>query len=158
MNHFTSKFFSGEIILLTPHYLWAILAVPLLWWLLRLIPPEAIRRRFPSLRLLQNLPPLRAQTAYTPVWLLILRGAMIALLLLGFAEPVWQIAEADTPASDQPVIMLFDNCWAAAPNFDAMRAKLLSLLDDFPPEQNIAVLAACPAGPDALISRGLVAV
>lgn len=156
MNHFTSEFFPGEIILQAPHYLWAILFVPLLWWLLRLIPPEAIRRRFPSLRLLQKLPPLRAQTAYTPIWLLILRGAMVILLLIGFAEPVWIAGENDAPPPDQPIVMLMDNCWSAAPNFAAMKTKALSILENLPPQQNIAVIAACPPGANPVISNGLI--
>ena len=145
-----------NITLQSPAYLWAVLAIPLLWWLLRLIPPEAIRRRFPSLRLFENLPPLRAQTAYTPIWLLILRGVMVALIIIGFAEPVFFTHESSVPPPDQPVVMLMDNCWSAAPNFAAMRAEALSILENLPPEQNIAVIAACPADANAIISQGLI--
>ncbi len=151
-----TDFLPGQITLLAPHYLWAVLALPLLWWLLRLIPPEAIRRRFPSLRLLRNLPPLRAQTSYTPFWLLILRSVILLCLTAGFAEPVWRTGEIDAPPPDQPIIILIDNCWAAAPNFSAMRAKALGILDNLPPEQNIVVIAACPAGVNAVISQGVI--
>ncbi|HRJ13279.1 MAG TPA: BatA domain-containing protein, partial [Alphaproteobacteria bacterium] len=149
-------FLTDNILLQAPEYLWAILAVPLLWWLLRLIPPEAIRRRFPSLKLLQNLPPLRAQTAFTPIWLLILRGILIITLVLAFTDPVWQIDEADLPPPDQPIIFLIDNCWAAAPNWPEMQNKAQSLLSTLPLQQNIAILAACPPTANHLVTQGLV--
>jgi len=148
----------AKISLQSPEYLWALLAVPMLWWLLRLIPPDAVRRRFPSLRLLQNLPRLRPQTAFTPFWLLILRGIIMLLFVFAFAAPIWSDGDMDLPPPDQPIILLFDNCWAAVPNFQAMEEKALSILDPLPPEQNIAVLVACPTGADPLISQGVVPV
>lgn len=151
-----TDFWPDQLTLQSPEYLWAILFVPLLWWLLRLIPPEAIRRRFPSLRLFQNLPPLRPQTAFTPLWLLILRGIMVIALIILFTEPVWQTGEADIPLTDQPVILMMDNCWAAAPNWHGIRAKALSILAPMPIAQNIAVIVACPQNADYLASHGLV--
>lgn len=145
-----------QLTLQSPEYLWIILAVPLLWWLLRLIPPEAIRRRFPSLNLFQSLPPLRAQTAFTPLWLLALRGFIIIALTLFFTEPVWQTGQTKLPPVDQPVILLMDNCWAAAPNWERMKSKSLSILASLPVEQNIAVIAACPENNNYVITQGLV--
>lgn len=150
--------FLSSVTLRAPEYLWAVLLLPLLWWLLRLIPPEAIRRRFPSLRLLQNLPPLRPQTAFTPIGLLILRAVLVGLILVGFAEPVWTMGEKDLPPPDQPILLIMDNCWASVPNWEDMRANALSILEPLPPGQNIAVVAACPPDADAVISKGLISV
>jgi len=148
----------GKINLQSPEYFWLLLVVPLLWWLLRLIPPDAVRRRFPSLRLLQNLPRLRPQTAFTPLWLLILRGAIMILFVLGFTSPIWSSGDIDLPPPDQPIMLLIDNCWSAVPNFQALRDKALSILEPLPPEQNIAVLVTCPATADPMISQGVVPV
>lgn len=148
-------FLSG-ITLQSPEYLWAILAVPMLWWLLRLIPPEAIRRRFPSFRLLHDLPPMRAQTAFTPLWLLCLRGIMVICMVLGFANPTWDAEAIDTPPEDQPIILLIDNCWAAAPGWHAMKDKALAVMHNLPVKQNLAVIAACPQNSNYIISNGLI--
>lgn len=146
----------SDITLQSPAYLWAILAVPLLWWLLRLIPPEAIRRRFPSFRLLQDLPPMRAQTAFTPLWLLCLRGVMLICLVVGFADPVWNTEAVDMPPEDQPIILLIDNCWAAAPSWQAMKNKAIAVVHNLPAKQNLAVIAACPQNSNYIISNGLI--
>jgi hypothetical protein len=57
----------------TPLLLVALLALPILWWLLRAVPPAPIRRRFPGVALLLGLKDDDSQTDKTPWWLLLLR-------------------------------------------------------------------------------------
>ena len=38
-----------------------------------------------------------------------------------------------------------------------MREKSLSILENLPPAQNIAIIAACPTGADPVISHGITA-
>ena len=56
-----------------PWLLTALLALPVIWWLLRIIPPAPKVIRFPAVRFLLGLDPEEETSARTPLWLLILR-------------------------------------------------------------------------------------
>jgi len=56
-----------------PLLLLALLALPILWWLLRAVPPAPTKRRFPGVALLLGLRDDDAETDKTPWWLLVLR-------------------------------------------------------------------------------------
>ena len=72
----------------TPLALLALLALPILWWILRAVPPAPIRRRFPGVALLLGLRDDDSQTDKTPWWLLALRIAALAAAIIGFSGPV----------------------------------------------------------------------
>lgn len=98
-----------------PLLLWGLAALPLLWLLLRAIPPAPIRRRFPGVALLLGLQDEDRQADKTPWWLLLLRMLAIALVIIGFAGPVLN-PEPDR-ASSRPLLILFDGGWAEAPDW-----------------------------------------
>ena len=61
-----------------PHFSHALgarrlLALPVIWWLLRFTPPKPQTVRFPPLRLLLDLIPREEQPDKTPWWLMLLR-------------------------------------------------------------------------------------
>jgi Domain of unknown function (DUF4159)/Aerotolerance regulator N-terminal len=95
-----------------PWLLWVLAALPMLWLLLRVLPPAPIRRRFPGVALLLGLQDRDRQAERTPWWLLMLRMAALALVILGFAGPVLNPEEA--APSDRPLLILFDGGWAEA--------------------------------------------
>ncbi|MEI6099645.1 MAG: BatA domain-containing protein, partial [Alphaproteobacteria bacterium] len=72
----------------SPMLLWGLLALPVLWLLLRVVPPAPIRRQFPGVALLLGLDDEDRQADKTPWWLLALRMAAIAAVIVGFAGPV----------------------------------------------------------------------
>ena len=96
----------------SPLLLWALIALPVLWFLLRAVPPAPIRRRFPGVALLLGLQDEDRQADKTPWWLMLLRMAAIALLILGFAGPVLNPTARE--ASAKPLLILFDGGWAEA--------------------------------------------
>jgi hypothetical protein len=61
-----------------PWLLLGLAALPILWLILRAVPPAPIRRRFPGVALLLGLRDDEAQTDRTPWWLLLLRMAAVA--------------------------------------------------------------------------------
>ena len=63
----------GPIGFTTPWLLLGLIALPVLWLLLRAVPPAPIRRRFPGVALLLGLTDDKAETDKTPWWLLLLR-------------------------------------------------------------------------------------
>ena len=72
----------------SPWLLWVLVALPVIWILLRVVPPAPILRRFPGVILLLGLSDAENATARTPWWLLLLRVLALALAVLGFAGPI----------------------------------------------------------------------
>ena len=83
-----------------PLLLSALIALPVLWWILRAVPPAPIRRRFPGVALLLGLKDDDSQTDKTPWWLLVLR--MAAAHLGGLCGPrhIYSSRRQSAPAND----------------------------------------------------------
>ena len=71
----------GPLAFATPWILGGALALPAVWWLLRLTPPAPRPERFPPLRLLAELVARQETPAHTPPWLLALRLAIAGLAI-----------------------------------------------------------------------------
>ncbi len=102
----------GSIGFTAPWLLLGLLALPILWLLLRAVPPAPIRRRFPGVALLLGLTDDETQTDKTPWWLLLLRMLAVAAIILGFAGPV--LNPQDETAGNGPLLILVDGTWADA--------------------------------------------
>jgi hypothetical protein len=102
----------GPIGFLTPWLLLVLVALPILWFLLRAVPPAPIRRRFPGVALLLGLKDEDAETDKTPWWLLLLRVLAVAAAIIGFAGPVLNPEERQ-PGSG-PLLVVLDGGWAEA--------------------------------------------
>ncbi|GGD45267.1 DUF4159 domain-containing protein [Sinisalibacter lacisalsi] len=107
----------GPIGFSAPWLLLALVALPVLWWLLRAVPPAPIRRVFPGVILLLGLDDKDHETDRTPWWLLLLRLLAVAAMIVGFAGPVLN-PEPRVPGSG-PLVVLIDDGWAAAPDWPA---------------------------------------
>ncbi len=101
-----------------PLVLIGLLTLPVLWWLLRMIPPRPRRIDFPPTRLLLEIAPREETPARTPWWLTLMRLALAALIIIAAAGPLWHppLAATQTRA---PVAILIDDGWAAASTWDA---------------------------------------
>ena len=105
----------GPIGFTAPWLLLGLFLLPVLWLLLRAVPPAPIRRRFPGVALLLGLKGDESQTDCTPWWLLLLRMLAISAAIIGFAGPVLN-PEADQ-ASSSRLLILIDGTWADAPDW-----------------------------------------
>jgi hypothetical protein len=99
-----------------PLMLLGLLALPLLWLLLRVTPPRPRRISFPPARLLFDIAPKEETPARTPWWLTLLRLSLAALLILAMAGPVWNPPPSER-AGTGPVLILVDDGLAAASTF-----------------------------------------
>src|SRR3712207_1286195 len=95
-----------------PLVLTALAALPAIWLLLRVTPPQPRRVDFPPLRILADLLPERETPARTPWWLLLLRLLLAAFLILAAAGPVWNPAATDGRSG--PLLLLVDNGFSSA--------------------------------------------
>ena len=110
-----------------PLILLALVALPVLWWLLRAIPPAPILRRFPGVALLIGLTDKETTTDRTPWWLLLLRALAIGAAIIGFAGPILAPQHAAPPGTG-PLLVLVDGGWADAPDWPARAAHVTDLL------------------------------
>ncbi len=101
-----------------PLVLIGLLTLPVLWWLLRLIPPRPRRIDFPPTRLLFEIAPKEQTPARTPWWLTLMRLALAALVIIAAAGPLWNPPLAST-RTRAPIAILIDDGWAAAATWDA---------------------------------------
>ena len=107
----------GSISFLSPWILAGLLALPILWWLLRAIPPSPKVQLFAGVRLLLGLDDREKQTDRTPWWLLLLRCIAIAAALVGFAQPISNLSER-LGGRTGTLLLLMDQGWASAPDWD----------------------------------------
>lgn len=97
----------GPIAFATPWVLTALAALPLLWLLLRVIPPAPKRIRFPALALLLGLKQREETPRSTPWWLILLRLAIAALVIFALARPLLNPSSL-LPGSG-PLILVVDD-------------------------------------------------
>jgi len=113
----------------TPLFLLALLALPALWWVLRLTPPKPQTEIFPPLKLLLQLTRKQETPTRNPWWLVLLRLAMVALVIVALAQPLWQPqTQRITPA--RPLVVMIDNSWATAPRWQEHLRAAHRLIDE----------------------------
>ena len=101
-----------------PLLLLGLLSLPVLWWLLRVIPPRPRRIEFPPTRLLFDIAPKEETPSRTPWWLTALRLAAAALIILAAAGPIWN-PPTGVSTSRAPLAILIDDGWSSASTWDA---------------------------------------
>lgn len=101
-----------------PMVLLGLLTLPVLWWLLRMMPPRPRRVDFPPARLLFEIAPREETPARTPWWLTLLRLALAGLIIIAAAGPLWHPPLAATQ-TNAPLAILIDDGWTAASTWDA---------------------------------------
>lgn len=102
---------------LQPWLLVGLVSLPVLWWLLRLMPPRPRRVYFPPTRLLFDVAPKEETPSRTPWWLTLIRLLAAALVILAAAGPIWNPPGTGI-RSTGPIALLIDDGWSAAASWD----------------------------------------
>lgn len=115
---------------LNPWLLTALLTLPLIYWLLRTVPPRPQQIEFPPTRILVGIENKEKTPAKTPWWLLLIRLLAAAFVIFALAEPVLN-PQAQSPVKGTgPVVIAVDNGWAAAGDWDQRLAMVERLIDE----------------------------
>ncbi len=117
----------GSLAFLNPALLAGLLALPLIWWLLRTVPPAPRRVEFPATRILVGLENKDKQPSKTPWWLTLIRLLAAGLLILALAEPVLNPNRQTALSGQGPVVLVVDNGWAAGSGWSE-RTRMLERL------------------------------
>jgi hypothetical protein len=117
----------GALAFLSPWLLTGLIALPIIYWLLRTVPPRPRQVLFPATRILIGLRNRERTPAKTPWWLMLIRLLAAALIILALAEPVLNPNRETALRGSGPVAIVVDNTWAAAPHW-AERARMVERL------------------------------
>ena len=129
----------GVLSFAVPWLLAALITLPVLWWLLRAVPPAPSRVVFPAICLLFGLPQHEETPHRTPWWLLALRLLLAALVILALAHPVLDPGRALRGSG--PLVLVIDNDWSASENWDLRRDTALALIDEADRENRTVYIA-----------------
>ncbi|WP_439814921.1 DUF4159 domain-containing protein [Zavarzinia sp. CC-PAN008] len=117
----------GALGFASPWLLLGLVALPILFWLVRVTPPAPRQISFPAIRLLTGLVPREQTPARTPWWLLLLRLLLAALVVIGLAGP---LLNPKVPlAAGGPIVVVLDNGWPGAERWSMRRDAALSLVE-----------------------------
>lgn len=101
-----------------PLLLLGLVSLPVLWWLLRVMPPRPQRIAFPPTRLLFDITPKEETPSRSPWWLTLLRLLAAALIIFAAAGPIWN-PSTGAASSKAPLVLLIDDGWSSASSWDA---------------------------------------
>jgi hypothetical protein len=113
----------------TPAILAGLIALPLIWWLLRLTPPRPKAEIFPPLRILATVLKREETPSKSPWWLTLLRMLLAAAVIFAIADPVINPRTA-TLASGGPMVLVMDNGWSTSEDWDRRVQTAQALIGD----------------------------
>ncbi len=111
-----------------PWTLMAVMALPLLWHLLKVTPPKPRVINFPAVRLLQELTTEQILATKTPWWIIILRSLILLFLIAAMAQPIWN-ADLQQGSEDRPLMIVVDNDWSVIDRWSTRKDEILNILE-----------------------------
>jgi hypothetical protein len=118
---------AGLLSFVWPWALAALVVLPPLYRLLRVLPPAPRRILFPPLRLLFGLMAREETPRKTPWWLIVLRLTALVLAIFGFAQPIF--APGKSLTGQGPLLLVVDDGWASAGDWQTRQQLALDLID-----------------------------
>ncbi len=126
---------------LNPWLLTALAALPLIYWLLRTVPPRPRQIAFPPTRILVGIENKEKTPAKTPWWLLLIRLLAAALVIFALAEPVLNPQGPSPIRGGGPVAIVIDNGWSGGPDWSERMTMVDRLIDEAESENRAVAIA-----------------
>ncbi|MEM1399182.1 MAG: DUF4159 domain-containing protein [Pseudomonadota bacterium] len=137
----------GPLAFAAPWVLLALGLLPAIYWLLRVTPPPPRVMAFPAIRLLADLVAKEETPDRTPLWVLLLRLALAALLILGLSQPI--LNPPQSAVGTGTLVVLVENGWASGRDWPARQARLQTIIDTAQrSRQEIVIIPTADIGPD----------
>jgi hypothetical protein len=134
----------------SPYILFGLLALPAIWWLLRLTPPRPKAEVFPPLKILATVLKREETPSKSPWWLTLLRMALAAAVIFALADPVVNPRNSSIAGSG-PLVLVVDNSWASAPDWERRVATAQALIGDAErAERPVSIVFTADAEHDAV--------
>jgi len=136
----------GAVAFLNPWLLAALLSLPVIYWLLRTIPPRPKEIEFPPTRILAELENREKTPSTTPWWLLLIRLLAAALVIFALAEPILDPLSHAGLKGKGPVVLAVDNGWASGPAWAERLEAAGRVVDEAEAQSRpVVVVATAPA-------------
>ncbi len=139
----------GPIAFLSPWLLAGLIALPIIYWLLRTVPPSPTRLSFPPTRILMGVLNKEKTPAQTPWWLMLIRLLAAALVILALADPVLNPNKEKALSGSGPVAIMVDNGWASAAHWQQRTVLIGRLIAEAEGQRRALVIV-----PTANASKG----
>jgi hypothetical protein len=144
-----------------PVVLAGLLALPLIWLLLRLTPPKPIQEIFPPLRVLEELRQPDETPQRSPWWLTALRMLLAALAIIALAGPMLNPQNNLSAEGEGQLVLIIDDGWASQKTIADQLAAARSILESASSESRLVRLHLLSNGarvesvdaPDVLLER-----
>ncbi len=120
----------GALAFLNPWLLAGLAALPIIYWLLRTVPPRPRQVVFPATRILMGLENREKTPAQTPWWLMLIRMLAAALVIFALAEPVLNPNRQAALGGTGPVVLVVDNGWASASRWPQRTRMIEQLINE----------------------------
>lgn len=117
----------GALSLIAPLTLIGLLALPIVWLILRISPPAPKREIFPPLSILRGVETEEETPNATPIWLLLFRLLMVALAVFALSLPV---LTRDDAGENSALTLIIDDSAASAPVWNDLLDDARSRLRD----------------------------
>ena len=134
----------GGVSFASPWMLLGLGSLPLLWWLMRSIPPRPREEDFPAIRFLFDLESDEQEVSTMPLWQRMIYLTAAASAVTALADPV-----IDPPAlitHDNTVMLVIDNGWSASFSQEQRDRGIEKILNDAVAGGNqVILLPAAPA-------------
>lgn len=134
-----------------PAILFGLIALPVIWWLLRLTPPKPDTEVFPPLRILQMLIKREETPAKSPWWLTLLRLLLAGLVIIALARPLLN-PQAEMALEEGPLLIMVDNSWASAADWEARQRTGAALIEQAGDQGKSVAISATVAPPNAAVA------
>lgn len=131
----------GALAFLSPWLLTALAALPVIYWLLRTVPPRPRQIAFPPTRILVGLENKDKTPAKTPWWLTLIRMLAAALVILALADPILNPDREAGLTGKGPLVLVIDNGWSSGSHF-AVHTRLVERLISEAENNNRPVVVA----------------
>ncbi len=121
----------GALAFLNPWLLAGLAALPVIYWLLRTVPPQPKQVAFPPTRILVGLENREKTPDKTPWWLMLIRLLAAALVIFALAEPVLNPERGSAlNGGSGPVAIVIDNGWSSAAGWPERTRLIDNLIDE----------------------------
>lgn len=147
----------GPFLFIAPLTLLGLIALPVIWYILRATPPSPKQAQLPSLKLIETVSARDETPARTPWWILLLRLGAAVLAILGLAQPIYAPGASPNSAESVPVLVVIDDGWTSAQRWGEIRAAALGALDGESRDTPAHILLTAPrtlsSAPDLRLDR-----
>ncbi|MEZ6012296.1 MAG: DUF4159 domain-containing protein [Hyphomonas sp.] len=148
----------GPFLLGAPWALAALIALPVIWWILRATPPAPKDIELPSLRILEGVEPKEETPARTPWWVWLIRTLAVTAAILGLSQPVYAPgAKNESADGTGALLIVLDNGWPSAPRWSELINAATATLDTGNRDAPVYLLLTAPqqlnADPAERLSR-----